>query len=134
VTYYREIGGKRYDRALLEIAEEKGAITTPRARRIVGAIIDAGRFTPTERSTLRLIVDRFSPMSDAAERVLQAFLTCWPGERSTSAKKMTAPRKPSTSAPKKKPATTSAPKKRATKKKRAKKTKKRAEPAQAELF
>jgi len=72
-SYYKTIQGVRYDRALLEAAEERiygqgdGRISKKDAEEIVGLSKDGGRITETELRTLKYISENyhFSPKAAA---------------------------------------------------------------------
>lgn len=90
MTYYKTINGKRYDRQLLEKAQEltqgrgDGRISTEDARQLFSATKDNGMITTTEVRTLRHILDHF-PLTDKAHRWLwEKLKTQTPIQRSVS--------------------------------------------------
>ena len=72
-SYYKTIQGVRYDRALLEVAEERisgqgdGRISLNDAEEIFNLSKDGGRITETELRTLKYISDNYHFTSKAAE-------------------------------------------------------------------
>jgi len=90
MTYYKTINGKRYDRSLLEKAQEliqgqgDGRISQQDARQLFTETKDNGMITTTEVRTLRYILDHF-PLTDKAHRWLWDRLkTQTPIQRSVS--------------------------------------------------
>ena len=71
-SYYKTIQGVRYDRALLEAAEERisgqgdGRISLNDAEEIINLSKDGGRITETELRTLKYINDNYHFTSKAA--------------------------------------------------------------------
>ena len=67
-SYYKTINGVRYDRALLEAAEERisgqvdGSISEKAAEEIVELTKDGGRITETELTTLKYIRENYKLM------------------------------------------------------------------------
>ena len=72
-SYYKTIKGVRYDRAILEAAEERisgqgdGRISQNDAEEIINLSKDGGRITETELRTLKYISDNYHFTSKAAE-------------------------------------------------------------------
>ena len=72
-SYYKTINGVRYDRALLEAAEERisgqgdGSISEKAAEEIVELTKDGGRITETELTTLKHIRENYKFTPKAAE-------------------------------------------------------------------
>ena len=72
-SYYKTINGVRYDRALLEAAEERisgqgdGSISEKAAEEIVELTKDGGRITETELTTLKYIRENYKFTPKAAE-------------------------------------------------------------------
>jgi hypothetical protein len=72
-TYYKIINGKKYDRQMLEIAEEAtagkgdGRISLADAKRLITAVLDGGRYTDIEKETMAYIREnyRFTDEADA---------------------------------------------------------------------
>jgi len=71
-NYYKTIQGVRYDRALLEVAEDRihgqgdGRISKKDAEEIVESSKDGGRITETELRTLKYISENYHFTSKAA--------------------------------------------------------------------
>ena len=71
-SYYKTIQGVRYDRALLEVAEDRihgqgdGRISKKDAEEIVESSKDGGRITETELSTLKYISENYHFTQKAA--------------------------------------------------------------------
>lgn len=71
--YYRIVGGRKYDRKMLEIAEEAvagqgdGRISLADAEQLLAAVEDANQYTDIEKATMRYIRDhfRFTPAADS---------------------------------------------------------------------
>ncbi len=72
MTYYKTIGGIKYDRQLLELAAQvaqQAPIDQKRIEQIWEEVSDGGRITPTERATLNYIQQLY-PISPKAKRWL----------------------------------------------------------------
>lgn len=88
MTYYKTINGKRYDRALLEKAEEltkgkgDGRISIDDARLLMEATKDDGLITTTEVRTLRHILDHFLLTDKAHKWLWEQLLHQTPTQRS----------------------------------------------------
>lgn len=81
-SYYRVIDGERYDREMLEIAEEAvagesdGSISVDAAKKLFEAIIDGNTVTEIEQKTLEYIRENFS-FTEAAEQWLIKEIEDW---------------------------------------------------------
>ncbi|MCY1059781.1 hypothetical protein [Nannocystis sp. SCPEA4] len=72
-TYYKIIDGKKFDKQMLEIAEETtagkgdGRISLADAQRLIGAVTDGGRYTDIEKETMAYIREnyRFTDEADS---------------------------------------------------------------------
>lgn len=72
-TYYKIIDGKKFDKQMLEIAEETtagkgdGRISLADAQRLIGAVTDGGRYTDVEKETMAYIREnyRFTDEADS---------------------------------------------------------------------
>jgi hypothetical protein len=84
MTYYRSIGGRRYDRALLEQAEAMtqgrgdGRISEADAQQLLTLARDGDSITEVERETLRYILEQFD-ITDPAKTWLERHLSELPG-------------------------------------------------------
>jgi hypothetical protein len=84
MSYYRTIGGRRYDRALLEQAEQMttgqgdGRISEADAQQLLTLARDGDSITEAERETLRYILSEFK-VTDAARQWLEQQLDQLPG-------------------------------------------------------
>eukprot|EP00930_Biecheleria_cincta_P006993 TRINITY_DN10812_c0_g1_i2.p1 TRINITY_DN10812_c0_g1~~TRINITY_DN10812_c0_g1_i2.p1 ORF type:complete len:1686 (+),score=441.68 TRINITY_DN10812_c0_g1_i2:65-5122(+) len=68
-SFYKIIAGVRYDRELLEEAEEAakdGQISLPDAKRLLERALDSGRVTETERRTLEYVLNNMKCTQPAA--------------------------------------------------------------------
>jgi acetyl-CoA acyltransferase len=81
-SFYRTIDGQRYDRALLEAAEESvagagdGRISVSDAEALFDRIIDGNRYTDIEKATVRYIRDNFK-FTVAADAYLRGAVRSW---------------------------------------------------------
>ncbi len=72
-TYYKVIDGKRYDKQMLEIAEQTtagkgdGRISIADAKRLIAAVTDGGRYTDTEKDTMEHIRANYKFTEEADE-------------------------------------------------------------------
>lgn len=70
-TYYKVIDGKKYDKQMLEIAEATtagqgdGRISLADAKRLIGAVVDGGRYTDTEKDTMAYIRENYKFTEEA---------------------------------------------------------------------
>jgi|GEM_PF-464134 len=126
-SYYRTIKGKKYDRALLELAESltsgrgDGRISLQDARAILNKVKDGGEYSDTEKRTMQYIRDNFK-FTDSANKWFRDEIRKWAAAKKKTVKK--APAKKAvkkTPAKKKAPAKKSSPGKGAAKKKNVKK-------------
>lgn len=84
MTYYRTIGGRRYDRALLEQAEAMtqgradGRISEVDAQQLLTLARDGDSITEVEREPLHYILDQFN-ITDPARAWLEQQLRELPG-------------------------------------------------------
>mmetsp|Transcript_4339 Transcript_4339/g.8336 ORF Transcript_4339/g.8336 Transcript_4339/m.8336 type:complete len:142 (+) Transcript_4339:19-444(+) len=75
-SFYRVMDGQRYDRGMLEAAETaakkhaEGVIKVAGAQEILKEALDGGKYTKTERKTMKYIQTRYS-LSKKAKRVLK---------------------------------------------------------------
>ena len=64
-SYYKTIGGKHYDREMLEIADEAvagagdGRISVEDAQKLLGAVKDANKYTDVEKATMKYIRENY---------------------------------------------------------------------------
>ena len=64
-SYYKTIGGKHYDREMLEIADEAvagagdGRISVEDAQKLLGAVKDANKYTDIEKATMKYIRENY---------------------------------------------------------------------------
>lgn len=64
-TYYKYIDGKRYDRALLDLADKlvkntrDGRISIDDAITLFNSLSDSSKVTETEKNTLKYILDNY---------------------------------------------------------------------------
>ena len=81
-SFYRTIDGQRYDRALLEAAEESvagvgdGRVSVSDAERLFEKIIDGSQYTAIEKATVRYIRENFT-FTDAADAYLRGAIRSW---------------------------------------------------------
>lgn len=81
-SYYKVIDGERYDREMLDIAEESvagkgdGRISVDDAKKLFEAIIDGNTVTEIEEKTLAYIRENFK-FTDAADEWLMSELEAW---------------------------------------------------------
>lgn len=70
-TYYKVIDGKKYDKQMLEIAEQTtagkgdGRISLADAQRLIGAVTDGGRYTDVEKETMAYIRENYKFTDEA---------------------------------------------------------------------
>lgn len=72
-NYYKVIDGTRYDRGMLEIADQTtsgqgdGRISLDDSKKLLAAVADGGRYTDTEKQTMEYIREnyRFTDEADA---------------------------------------------------------------------
>ena len=91
MSYYKQIDGVQYDRALVEAAEEAvagrgdGRISRADAEKLLAYIIDGSKITAVEQATLIYLRDRFK-WTDKADAWLKDAITKWEaGERQAPA-------------------------------------------------
>ena len=64
-SYYKNIAGKNYDREMLEIADEAvagvgdGRISVEDAKKLLGAVKDANKYTDIEKATMKYIRENY---------------------------------------------------------------------------
>jgi acetyl-CoA acyltransferase len=81
-SFYRTIDGQRYDRALLEAAEESvagvgdGRVSVSDAERLFEKIIDGSQYTAIEKATVRYIRENFT-FTEAADAYLRGAIRSW---------------------------------------------------------
>ena len=72
-TYYKTIDGKDYNREMLEIADEAvagagdGRISIENAKKLLGAVKDANKYTDIEKATMKYIRDNYK-FTDASDQ------------------------------------------------------------------
>ena len=82
MSYYRQIDGIRYDRALIEAAEEAisgrgdGRISLADAERLLPLVTDGGTFTAAEQLTVAYLQEHFT-WTDKADQWFRAALKDW---------------------------------------------------------
>lgn len=78
-SYYKEINGRKLDRALLDLADEltdgqgDGRLSKADARRLLTAVQDANEITATELETLEYIRDNYA-FTDASAELFRGVL------------------------------------------------------------
>ncbi len=95
-AYYKKIGGKDYDRTLLNAAESSvkgkgdGRISLKDAKRILAIVSDAGSYSPTEKRTMQYIRDKyqFTPEADTWFRAQVRSWAAKRGAKKTTVKKV----------------------------------------------
>ncbi len=81
-SHYKVIEGVRYDRALLEAADEAvagrgdGRISVADAEKLFDQVADGSQYTETEKTTIRYIRDNY-PFTDAADAFLRGAIRSW---------------------------------------------------------
>ncbi len=114
-SYYRTIKGKKYDRALLDLAESltsgrgDGRISLQDARAILKKVKDGGEYSDTEKRTMQYIRDNFK-FTESANKWFRDEIRKWAAAKKKTVKK----------APAKKTAQKTPAKKKAVKKKNVK--------------
>ncbi|MFT5679628.1 MAG: hypothetical protein ACI8RZ_000532 [Myxococcota bacterium] len=82
MSYYKQIDGMNYDRALVEAAEKAiagrgdGRISKADAETLLPLLTDGGRFTPTEQATLLYLRENMK-WTDKADTWLRAAMERW---------------------------------------------------------
>lgn len=82
MSYYKQIDGMTYDRALIEAAEKAvagrgdGRISKADAETLLPLLIDGGRFTPTEQATLLYLRENMK-WTDKADTWLRTSMERW---------------------------------------------------------
>jgi hypothetical protein len=96
MSYYKQIEGVRYDRALMEAASEAvsgkgdGRISQADARELLKLVTDGGRVTSVEQATVDYLRENMV-WTDKADQWFQAALTQWRGEQDTTTAAPTGP-------------------------------------------
>lgn len=86
MTYYKEIGGKKYDGELLDLAEKltKGAgdgrISTDDAKQLFTKVKDGNSYTDVEKDTVEYLRKNFK-WTDAADEWFRAEVRKWAGAK-----------------------------------------------------
>jgi len=81
-SYYKTIGGKHYDREMLEIADEAvagagdGRISVEDAQKLLGAVKDANKYTDIEKATMKYIRENYK-FTYAADQWFRTEIRKW---------------------------------------------------------
>lgn len=82
MSYYREIDGKKYDRSLLETAEElvegagDGRLSKADAEQLLAKVKDGDSYTDIEKDTVKYIRENFK-WTDAADEWFRTEIRKW---------------------------------------------------------
>ena len=99
--YYRTIAGKKYDRIMLEIAEEAmagrgdGRISLEDAQRLIDSVKDANKYTDIEKATMRYIRDHYH-FTPASDQWFRKEIRRWAATKSRRKRKQETPGTPET--------------------------------------
>lgn len=91
-SYYRTIKGKKYDRALLDLAESltsgrgDGRISLQDARAVLNKVKDGGEYSDTEKRTMQYIRDNFK-FTDSANKWFRDEIRKWAATKKKTVKK-----------------------------------------------
>jgi hypothetical protein len=82
VSYYKEIDGKKYDRALLETADElvagagDGRLSKADAEQLLEKVKDGDSYTDIEKATVKYLRDNYN-WTDAADEWFRTEIRKW---------------------------------------------------------
>lgn len=81
-SYYKTINGKKYDKCMLDLADEAvkgkgdGRISTEDAKKLIVSVTDGNRYTDIEKSTMAYIRENYK-FTDEADTWLRTELRKW---------------------------------------------------------
>jgi len=81
-NYYTQIDGKKYDKDMVEIANQSvagagdGRISVEDAKRLIEAVKDGGAYTDIEKDTMKYIRDNYK-FTDAADEWFRTEIRKW---------------------------------------------------------
>lgn len=82
MAYYREIDGKKYDAALLELAEQliegqgDGRLSKDDAEQLFAKVKDADSYTDIEKATVKYVRENFK-WTDSADEWFRTSVRSW---------------------------------------------------------
>lgn len=81
-SYYKTIDGKKYDRELLELADEltqgqgDGRLSKGDAEKLIEKVTDGGNYTDIEKATMKYVRDTYK-WTDAADEWFRTEIRKW---------------------------------------------------------
>lgn len=80
-SYYKQIDGKKYDRNILEFADEatdsnSNQISLAEAKGLFGLVADGGEYTDIEKDTVSYVRDNYS-FTDKADDWFRSEIRSW---------------------------------------------------------
>lgn len=86
MSYYVEIDGKKYDKKLIELADEltqsagDGRISKADADKLLQGVMDGDSYTDVEKDTIKYIREKYN-WTEAADEHFRTEIRRWAGKR-----------------------------------------------------